>query len=232
MKLPKNYNSGLPDLNLVLVEGGEFMMGKDSQYDFEKPVHEVVISSFYMCKYQVTQRLWVAIMGYNPSKFKGDLRPVQQVSWNDAQNFVKKLNEETGEVFRLPTESEWEYSARGGKYSQGYKYAGSDNLRQVGWYKGNSKRQTQNVGQLIANELGLYDMSGNVWEWCEDIWHDSYQNKPVDASAWIDSDEDTSRVLRGGSYFNVEKYCISTHRSNIHSNNRINNTGFRLALSI
>ena len=153
---------------MVYVAGGEFEMGrKDAEAeDWEKPVHKVILSPFFMSKYLVTQELWESVMGDNPSSFKGTDRPVEKVSWNDAQVFVEKLNVQTGKQYRLPTEAEWEYAARGGKRSMGFLYAGSDKLKEVGWYDANSGNETHPVGQLLGNELGIYDLSGNVWEWC------------------------------------------------------------------
>jgi formylglycine-generating enzyme required for sulfatase activity len=156
----------LPDLDLCLVEGGEFMMGDDNgEYDDEKPAHRVRVFGFWMGKFPVTQRLWQAVMGNNPSRFKGERRPVEQVLWNDAQNFLQKLNalpevqafigqlDPPGAAFRLSTEAEWEYAARGGIYSQDYKYAGSDRVKQVAWYEANSGGETHEVGLLLPNEL-------------------------------------------------------------------------------
>ena len=163
-----------PTIELVYVQGGTFTMGSDDSEssDREKPAHQVKLSDFYIAKYPVTQEQWQAVTGKNPSHFQGKRRPVEEVSWHDTQEFLAKLKQITEEKFRLPTEAEWEYAARGGIYSQGYKYAGSDRLKQVGWYDDNSDDQTHEVGQLLANELGLHDMSGNVWEWCQD-WFDS-----------------------------------------------------------
>jgi sulfatase modifying factor 1 len=160
--LPITLPSGFT-FEMILVEGGTFQMGDDkSEYGSEKPEHPVEVASFYLGKYQVNQSLWEKITGENPSYFKGENRPVEQVSWDDAQSFIQKLNKFTHQKFRLPSEAEWGFSARGGIYSQGYQYAGSDKLSQVGWYDENSENQTHEVGLLLPNELGLYDMSGNV----------------------------------------------------------------------
>ena len=190
-------------IGMVKVEAGTFMMGvtseiQDPSFD-EKPVHQVTLTNdYYMGKYEVTQALWQAVMGSNPSKFKGDDLPVEQVSWNDCQEFISKLNGFTGKKFRLPTESEWEYAARGGKKSRGYQYSGSSNISDVAWYyDGNSGSKTHPVGTKQANELGIYDMSGNVWEWCQD-WYGSYvslsQTNPTGAVSG------PYRVYRGGSW--------------------------------
>ncbi len=230
---PPNENSfPFPDLDFVLVEGGAFMMGGD-QYEREKPVHEVQVSSFYLCKYAVTQRLWQSVMGNNPSTDKGEKRPVETVNWEDAKEFTKKLGKETGHLFRLPTEAEWEYAALGGRYSQGYTYTGSDKLKQVGWYRENSNNETKEVGRLLENELGLYDMSGNVYEWCEDDWHDNYRGAPEGGFAWIDSpDRGSMRVMRGSSYFNDPVGCRPAYRNRDEPGYRGNLIGFRLALSL
>ena len=229
IKLSKNQS-----FDLVLVEGGSFQMGDDqSEYSFEKPAHAVEVASFYIGKYVVTQRFWQTIMGENPARFKGDDRPVEQISWHDTQDFIKKLNKETGKAFRLPTEAEWEYAARGGKYSQGYVYAGSDKLKQVGWYDENSDNETHDVGLLLPNELGAYDMSGNVWEWCEDDYHESYEDAPADGSAWVDRPQrGTFRVVRGGGYFDPAVDCRPADRSRFTPVTRDVGFGFRLVLPL
>ncbi len=244
MGLPTTLAFPLPDLTLVFVEGGEFVMGDDrSEYSREKPAHRVKVPSFYMGKYPVTQRLYEAVMGENPSHFKGPQRPVEQVSWHDAQAFIQKLNGREdvqaflrqvslpGPAFRLPTEAEWEYAARGGRYSQGYAYAGSDKLRQVGWYTENSRGETKDVGRLLPNELNLHDMSGNVWEWCEDDWHDNYKGAPDDGTAWIDAPgRGPARVDRGGGYFAGASLCRPAYRIRDTPGFRNGSLGFRLAV--
>ena len=177
---PETFTVGGVSFNMVPVERGTFRMGATTEqgedaYDWEKPSHQVTLTrSFRICETEVTQALWLAVMGSNPSSFTGDLtRPVEQVSWNDCQTFITKLNEMTGRTFRLPTEAEWEFAARGGVMSKGYKYAGSNDADEVAWHSGNSNGSTHPVGQKKANELGLYDMSGNVLEWCQD-WYVRY----------------------------------------------------------
>jgi sulfatase modifying factor 1 len=209
-------------------------MGDDqSESDDEKPEHPVDVNSFYLAKYQVIQTFWEEVMGENPSFSKGKGRPVEQVSWEDAQSFIQQLNDATGKKFRLPSEAEWEFAARGGIYSQGYQYAGSDKLSQVGWYEDTSDNQTHEVGLLLPNELGLYDMSGNVWEWCEDDWHEDYQGAPEVGKPWINTTQRGAfRVLRGGGYFNVAVSCRSALRSWDRTGRRGTGIGIRLALPL
>ncbi|MDY4891115.1 MAG: SUMF1/EgtB/PvdO family nonheme iron enzyme, partial [Prevotella sp.] len=218
---------------MVAVEGGTFMMGATSEQvsdadSDEKPVHQVTLSSYYIGQTEVTQALWEAVMGKNPSWVKGDNKPVEQVSWNDCQDFVRKLSNLTCKRFRLPTEAEWEYACRGGKKSRGYKYSGSNTIRDVAWYIGNSSDGTHPVATKSPNELGIYDMSGNVWEWCQD-WKGSYssaaQTNPTGASSG------SGRVNRGGSWFSSAKYCRSSYRSNHTPGGRDYYLGLRLALS-
>ncbi|MDD3913704.1 MAG: formylglycine-generating enzyme family protein [Bacteroidales bacterium] len=226
---------------MIKVQGGTFTMGCTSEqgsdcYGSEKPSHRVTVSSFYIGKYEVTQKLWEAVMGNNPSGFKGGNLPVEKVSWNDCQEFIRKLNSKTGKTFRLPTEAEWEYAARGGNKSNGYKYSGSNTLRDVAWFgqwngntydNGNSGEKTHSVGSKSPNELGIYDMSGNVYEWCQD-WYGDYssgsQTNPTGPSSG------SSRVLRGGSWFNYARYCRVSNRNYDYPDCRYFNDGFRLIL--
>ena len=218
--------------DMVRVEGGTFTMGATAEQeneadDDEKPAHEVTLDSYYIGKTEVTQALWEAVMGDNPSEFIGPNRPVECVSWDDCQSFIAKLNEKTGKTFRLPTEAEWEYAARGGNKSQGYKYSGSNDLDEVAWYYNNSGSQTHDVATKRPNELGLYDMSGNVWEWCSD-WYGDYnsasQTNPTGPSSG------TYRVLRGGSWNYNVRLCRVSYRSYLNPANRINYCGLRLGL--
>ena len=219
--------------NMVYVEGSTFTMGatseqgSDAESD-EKPAHQVTLSSFSIGKYEVTQEEWQAVMGDNPSSFKGSKRPVERVSWNDCQEFIRKLNTMTGKHFRLPTEAEWEYAARGGNKSIGYKYAGSDNLDRVAWYDKNSGSKTHDVGQKSPNELGLYDMSGNVWEWCAD-WYGSYSsNSQTNPSG---SSSGSRRVDRGGSWgFGAGRCRVSYRGSYAPGLSDSSGLGLRLAL--
>ena len=201
-------------IDMVRVEAGTFTMGATAEMedpeDDEKPTHRVTLSNdYYIGKYEVTQGLWQAVMGNNPSNFKGDNLPVEQVSWYECQDFLSKLNRLTGKKFRLPTEAEWEYAARGGNKSRGYQYSGSNNLSDVAWYRVNSGDKTHAVGTKQANELGIYDMSGNVWEWCQD-WYGNYssssQTNPTGATSGSD------RVVRGGSWDYYAWLCRSSYR--------------------
>ena len=218
--------------NMVPVDGGTFWMGanpEDSEaYGDEKPRHQVTLSDFSIGRYEVTQEEWEAVMGSNPSEFKGAKRPVENVSWGDCQEFIRKLNEKTGKQFRLPTEAEWEFAARGGNKSQGYQYSGSNNPGAVAWYYyGNSGNQTHDVGQKSPNELGLYDMSGNVREWCQD-WYDDYssssQTNPTGPASG------SNRVLRGGSCDGGAWDCRVSLRDYYTPDNRYDDLGFRLVL--
>ncbi len=224
-------------IDFIFVEGGEFLMGDDnSDYAEEKPVHRIKLSSFYIGKYPLMQSQWQAITGENPSKLKGENRPVEKVSWDEVQHFIRKLNEQTeqtGQQFRFPTEAEWEYAARGGKYSQGYIYSGSDKLKQVGWYRENSNDETHEVGLMLANELGIYDMSGNVWEWCADWYGEEYyadcQKRGIVENPH-GPDNGDRRVIRGGSSFRDPVRCRTANRRWDRPGGRYDGVGFRLVL--
>ena len=220
-------------IDMVKVEAGTFMMGATSEmenpYSWEKPVHQVTLPhDYYMGKYEVTQALWKTVMGSNPSYFKGDDLPVEEVSWEDCQEFISKLNSMIGRKFRLPTEAEWEYAARGGKKSRGYQYGGSSNISDVAWYDGNSGSKTHPVGMKQANELGIYDMSGNVYEWCQD-WKGSYVNSSQTNPTGAVSG--SYRVYRGGSWYYDARYCRSSYRNSGAPGCHLNRLGLRLVLS-
>ena len=193
------------DFTMVPIDGGTFNMGFDGEdaFDREKPVHPVKVSSFSIGQTEVTQALWEAVMGSNPSFWRGLNLPVEKVSWNDCQEFITKLNQLTGLNFRLPTEAEWEFAARGGNYSKGYKYSGSDNLEDVAWYKEYSEKNTHEVATKQPNELGLYDMSGNVQEWCQDYFDANYYRySPIDNPKGA-LEKFYYHVYRGGSYHDI-----------------------------
>jgi len=219
-------------MEMVFVRGGVFMMGGTGEQvdaaDNEKPVHEVTLSDFYIGKYPVTQKQWMQVMGTNPSRFKGDDLPVEGVSWNDVQEFLSRLRSMTGKQYRMLTEAEWEFAARGGTGSKGYIYAGSNNLSDVGWYRENSGEKTHPVGTKLPNELGIHDMSGNVWERVND-WYGPYssskQTNPTGPSSG------SSRVIRGGSWINVARFCRVSDRYYSGHGDRRSTVGFRLAYS-
>jgi formylglycine-generating enzyme required for sulfatase activity len=223
----------LAESEMVFVEGGTFWMGctseqEDNCYGEGKPVHQVTLSDFFIGKYEVTQAQWETLMNHNPSEFKGRDLPVENVSWDDAQMFIKRLNAATGKKYHLPTEAEWEYAARGGNQSKGYKYSGSDFLEDVAWTWINSEASTHPVGTKKANELGIYDMNGNVMEWCYD-WYGNYtasaQNNPVGNSSGSD------RVFRGGCWRSLIGTCVS-NRSSESPDYRFFILGFRVARSL
>ena len=238
-KEPKGYFGNVMPItvngvafNMIRVDGGTFTMGatleQQGSYDDEKPTHQVTLSSFYIGETVVTQALWKAVMGSNPSYFKGDDLPVERVSWNDCQDFISRLNSITGMNFRLPTEAEWEFAARGGNKCKHTQYSGSGNIDEVAWYDGNSGSWTNPVKAKISNELGIFDMSGNVWEWCQD-WYDKYndsaQNNPIGLNSG------SNRVLRGGSWYDCARICRSSVRYYLTPDFSSYYLGLRLALS-
>ena len=214
--------------NMVLVHGGSFEIGStDSDaYGDELPIHRVTLSDYRLGKYEVTQEEWKAVMGSNPSASIGDNLPVERVSWNDCQEFIGKLNALTGLCFRLPTEAEWEYAARGGNRSEGYKYSGSNSIEVVAWYDANSWSKTHPVGKKLPNELGLYDMSGNVYEWCSD-WYGAYSSSS--SSNPTGPDSGSNRVGLGGSWVHEARYCRVSYRGGYMPTDTHGYLGFRLA---
>jgi formylglycine-generating enzyme required for sulfatase activity len=249
----------------VSVSGGMFTMGCTAEQggdcdDDEKPAHTVTLKDFSIGKYEVTQALWQAVMDENPSNFKGDGNlPVETVSWNDVQGFIQKLNEKTGKKYRLPTEAEWEYAARGGNKSKGYKFSGSQNIENAGWYVGNSgdtpmdneemkqlllsekydeynrklranNNKTKPVGTKQPNELGIYDMTGNVWEWVSDWYGGNYYSSSSDTNP-TGPNSGSYRVHRGGSWTNDAGYCRVSNRHADSPGNGDYSLGFRLAVS-
>ena len=217
---------------MVYVSGDTFIMGATSEQigeaeSDEKPVHRVTLDSYSIGRYEVTQELWEAVMDSNPSSYRGARKPVENVSWNDCQNFIHRLNSLTGQNFRLPTEAEWEFAARGGNSSKGHRYSGGDSLGSIAWYDGNSGGSTHDVGTKSPNELGIYDMSGNVWEWCSDrygSYSSSSQTNPNGPSSG------QNRVNRGGSWYSIARDCRVANRISGTLESRYDNIGFRLCL--
>ncbi|MDB5281463.1 MAG: Sulphatase-modifying factor protein [Bacteroidota bacterium] len=222
------------EANMVNVSGGSITMGCDNPQDtdcyyWEKPAHMITVSNFYISKYPVTQRQWEAIVGINPfsSKYCPDC-PVENVSWYDTQIFFSKLNQMTGKEYRLPTEAEWEYAAKGGAKTKEFKYAGSNNPDEVGWNGNNSNKQTHPVGTKKPNELGLYDMSGNVWQWCSDWFNEKYYTKsPVLNPEGPKRAE--YRVCRGGSWWSDPADTRTINRDRYPADARDDDVGFRIA---
>lgn len=213
---------------MVKVEGGMFKMGSsDGKYN-ESPVHDVVVNSYSIGQTEVTQELWSAVMGSNPSRKKGERLPVDQVTWDATQTFISRLHSLTGKIFRLPTEAEWEYAARGGCKSLSYRYSGCDEINEVAWYEANSEGNAKEVATLAPNELGIYDMSGNVWEWCQD-WYGDYSDKystnplgPISGS---------SQVCRGGSVIDDKDFCrVSARNAGSEYSDQYSDVGLRLVL--
>lgn len=207
-------------IKMIPVQGGTFHFGDKVS---------VTVSDFKIGKYPVTQKQWREIMGNNPSYFKGDDLPVETVSWYEAVEFIQKLNKLTGKTYRLPTEAEWEYAARGGAKSKGFLYAGGMELDKVAWYEGNSNDKTHPVGSKAPNELGLYDMSGNVWEWCAD-WYGDYAEKSEIEVNPRGPGEGAFRVHRGGGWYNYAGDCRMSIRGLDAPGYRGGILGFRLAM--
>ncbi len=240
MKSFSEFENTPAAFKMLWVEGDIFEMGGQSTYNDSLPVHTVRVNSFWMGEYLVTQALWAYLIALtdkeNPSNFIGANRPMENVSYNDiVDKFLPRLNIITGRAYRLPTEAEWEYAVKGGKYGQKYPfiYAGSNKLEEVSWYIENSHLETKNVGLKMPNLLNLYDMSGNVWEWCSDWYAEDFyrsstagvSKKPADAAT------DSDHVLRGGSWRSEAKFCYSSIRDFGSPNYRNRGVGFRLVLS-
>ena len=216
---------------MVWVEGGTFTMGcTDEQgedcFDFEKPNHKVTVSGFSIGKYQVTQKEWVAAMGTNPSYSKGDDTPVHFLTWNEVQEYITVLNAYTGKKYRLPTEAEWEYAARGGNQSKGYKYSGSNFFDEVAWHDGNSSDKPHPVGEKKPNELGIFDMSGNLWEHCSDCSGNYTADSQTNPTGPTTGDY---RIIRGGAWYTAPTYIRVSTRSATRQNDKLFG-GFRLVL--
>jgi formylglycine-generating enzyme required for sulfatase activity len=218
-------------LEVVSLQGGKFSMGSEKGYDNEKPVHEVMVKPFNIGRTEVTQEQWRAVMGSLPDVgFKGDQRPVESITWFEAREFCRKLTEMTGYNFRLPTEAEWEYAARGGTTTE-YSFGDDESkLGQYAWFGGNSKNQTHQVATRLRNPFGLFDMHGNVWEWVEDHWHENYEGAPTDGSAWLTGDNNARRVLRGGSWDNDDGLRSADRSYGFNPVNRVSFYGFRVVV--
>ncbi len=228
--------------NMVAIPGGTFEMGDaeddtgDNEYSDKCPQHTVSVPPFAMSAYEVTQGQWKAVMGTNPSYFSecGDSCPVENVSWDDVQDFIETLNTQTGMHYRLPTEAEWEYAARAGTHTKWYCGGEESCLDDTAWYEQNSGYRTHPVGRKAPNAFGLYDMTGNVLEWVQDCYHQSYKGAPSDGSAWetgcCDSEYDSSRMFRGGSCYCSPKSCMISFRRYYYPSYEYSSLGFRLVL--
>lgn len=229
--LAQNTNNP-SEIEMIFVEEGTFQMGSDENDEYaermEKPKHEVFVSDFQIGKYEVSQRLWENVMGTNPSQIKGDSLPVTNVSWNDVQEFIKRLNKMTKKKYRLPTEAEWEYAARGGNQSQGFIFIGSNNSDSVAWHFDNSDKMLHEIGLKQPNELGIYDMGGNIQEWVND-WYDGYSNDSQINPTGPKSSK-IGKILRGGSYAMLPEYGRPAWRCVSNPNFRSPFIGFRLAM--
>jgi formylglycine-generating enzyme required for sulfatase activity len=221
-------------LEMAAIPGGTFMMGSPEneigRHDKESPQHQVSVPSFFIGKYPVTQAQYQAITGTNPSYFKGSNRPVEKVSWKNAVTFCEKLSQKIGKSYRLPSEAEWEYACRA-RTTTPFHF-GDTITTDLANYNGNYKETTE-VGSFgVANNFGLYDMHGNVWEWCQDSWHSSYKGAPTDGSAWLDTEENTNlKLLRGGSWCYNPDYCRSAYRDYYNLDNNDYYIGFRVVCS-
>ena len=214
---------------MIRVAAGTFMMGDKKGKPDAQPVHSVTLTNdYYMGETEVTQELWTAVMGKNPSDFESPKNPVECVSWDDCQKFIRKLNKLTGKKFRLPTEAEWEYAARGGNKSKGCLFAGSNNIDDVAWYWDNSMQQTHPVAQKQPNELGLYDMCGNVWEWCNDKYDSTYYSHSPATNPT--GPATGTGLVRGGAWNSSDEFYNPTYRLSFQRNQLDCNTGLRLAL--
>ncbi len=229
----KTYYANGVSFTMVEVRGGTFTMGATSEQgsdavEYEKPAHKVTLPSYYIGQTEVTQALWQAVMGTNPSHHKGNKLPVESVSWEDVRIFISKLNEITNEYFRLPTEAEWEFAARGGTMAEGFKYSGSNDVDCVAWYRLNSLVETQAVGTKMPNELGIYDMSGNVDEWCQD-WYGKYSEKSEYNPIGLGFGSEYP-IRRGGNIQSEKNSCRISSRNYNEGTCYTFITGFRLAM--
>jgi formylglycine-generating enzyme required for sulfatase activity len=235
----ENLGNGVV-LEMVKIPGGKFMMGsqefEDGEDESQRPQHQVTVPSFLIGKFAITQEQYQAVMGENYCGFSGAKRPVERVSWDDAVNFCAKISEKTGNNYRLPSETEWEYACRAGTTTPFHfgETITTDLVNYEGNYtydsapKGQYREQTTDVGSFPANQFGLYDMHGNVWEWCQDNWHENYNGAPSDGSAWLNNNENSFRLLRGGSWYDYPQGCRSAYRFRSHPNLVNGSIGFRV----
>lgn len=232
-ELMTSYDFKIPDIlkiPMVTVEGGTFRMGSTDGDIDEQPIHEVTVNSFKISPFEVTQAIWKAVMGTNPSGFGNcDDCPVETISWNDIQAFLSKLQKITGKSYRLPTEAEWEFVAKGGTLSQNFNFSGSSTLNEAAWNIDNSDNKTHVVGQKKANELGIYDLTGNVFEWCQDWYNDSYYQSSPSTNP-INTTQSNYKTLRGGSWNSTSKLSSIANRTFIAPDKAFADVGFRLVL--
>ncbi len=218
-------------MELILIPPGSFDMGSNKGQTHEKPVHKVTLkNAFYMGKYGVTHEQWQTVMGANPSHIMDPKRPVDAGSWYACRDFVAKLSEKTARKFSLPSEAEREYACRAGSTTEFCYGDGEAGLGEYAWYSDNADLMTHPVGQKKPNKFGLFDMHGNVWEWCEDVRHESYEGAPIDGSAWVEGGNQAVRVLRGGSWGFDPSYCRSAYRLRLDPEYEFNDNGCRVVL--
>lgn len=228
--LHQNTTAEAIALNMMLVAGGSFLMGTNEGPPKERPAHRVRLKNFYLSKYEVTNEEWRNIMGHDTAYFRSCAQcPVENITWDNAQRFINRLNELSGKRYRLPTEAEWEYAARGGNETAGNQYSGSNILDDVAWFTTNSEKKTHPVGTKMPNELGIYDMSGNVWEWCSDWYGENYYSTPSLENPKGPASGEV-HVLRGGSWFDFDIECRDTNRFIPAAGYRLYIIGFRLAM--
>lgn len=223
--------------SMILVEGGTFKMGSEDGEKDEQPVHDVTLSDYYIGEMEVTKELWNAVKSGSSSSLYNEKKPCTEMTYRECLEWIELLNQKTEYKFRLPTEAEWEFAARGGNKSQGYRYSGSNNLSQVAWWNGNSNNKLHDVGMLTPNELGIYDMSGNAWEWCSD-WYDkdfyktSPEKNPSKNRKEKGDNRVAKRVARGGCTNYGDKYCTVSYRYHCSSESRESRGGFRLVMEV
>jgi len=223
-------------MEMVRIPSGKFMIGsplnETGRRENESPLSEINVPAFYMAKFAVTQEQWAAIMGNNPSIFRDNLQaPVENTSWLEAQDFCRKLAQRSQHFYRLPSESEWEYACRAGTNTAFHFGDSSEQLADYAWFGDNANKRSHPVGAKVPNPWGLHEMHGGIWEWCEDIWHDSFKDAPVDGSAWVNNDNSSRRVRKGGSWSNEARLCRAASREWHWQSDRYNDIGLRVVIS-